>query len=445
VDRFPPAPARRPSRGLPVVVTRFLDTEVAGGVVLVVAAVVALVWANSPWDGSYESLWHSKVTFEAGPVVVQEDLRHFVNEALMALFFLVVGLEIKRELVTGELRDPRVAALPAFAAVGGMVVPAVLYLAVTAGGAGAGGWGIPMATDIAFALGVTALLGARVSAAAKLFLLSLAIVDDIGAIAVIAVFYVEELDLSALGMALAVLGVAIVLRGTRVHWSPIHVALGVACWLALYESGVHPTLAGVAFGLLTPARPLAPAAVARRWALDLSDEASAAEIHQMTALARQSTSTAEHLQHVLHPLSSFFVVPVFALANAGVELSADALEGREAMAVATGVVCGLVVGKLVGVTLASWLAVRLGVASLPPAVTWPQLVGVAALAGIGFTVSLFIADLAFDDADGAAGLEAAAKLAILAASLLASALGAAVLLFFRRAPVARTAPAPRPG
>jgi NhaA family Na+:H+ antiporter len=417
-------------RTLPPFVRRFLATEAAGGIALVVAAVVALVWANSPWQASYDSLWHTDVTLQVGTIGFSGDLHHAVNDGLMAIFFLVVGLEIKRELVTGDLRDRRAAALPALAAVGGMAVPALLYLALNAGEAGAGGWGIPMATDIAFALGVLALLGSRVAPALKLFLLSLAIVDDIGAILVIAVFYADDVDPVALAVAAASVVLALVLRRSRVLWGPAYVVLGVTCWLALLESGVHATIAGVVFGLLAPARPIAPADLAREWSEDLSDDPTPDELRALAVIANESVSPAERLEHLLHPLSSFVIVPLFALANAGIEIRAGAFDADGAAPVAIGVVVGLVVGKLVGVFGATWLAVRLRVASLPEGATWPAIVGVAAIAGIGFTVSLFVAGLAFDDPL----LADAAGLAILAASVIAAALGATVLTRLRAAP-----------
>ncbi|HYD10674.1 MAG TPA: Na+/H+ antiporter NhaA [Acidimicrobiales bacterium] len=402
-------------RSLPKPVRRFLETEAAGGVVLVVAAIVALVWANV-WPHSYESLLHTSVSLRVGTFGFEGDLHHFVNDGLMAVFFFVVGLEIKRELVAGDLRDPRAAALPALGAVGGMVVPALLYLAV----AGDGGWGIPMATDIAFAVGVLALLGSRVPAAAKLFLLSLAIVDDMGAIAVIAIFYSDGVEGVALLLAAVAAIGALVLRRAGVHWGPLHLGLGVACWLAMFESGVHATIAGVLFGLLTPARPLSPGALTADWAQDLSDEPTAHELRQMHAIARESVSPADRIEQLLHPLSSFVIVPLFALANAGVQIDTGALDGS--MPVVAGVVLGLVVGKPLGIIAAVWLGVRLRLVSLPSGVTWGTILGVGAVAGIGFTVSLFVSELAFDDA----GSVEAAKLAVLVASLLASAVGAAI-------------------
>ena len=432
-------------RPLPKAVRHFLDTEAAGGVVLVLAAVVALAWANSPWHTAYEDLWDASASLRIGSVGFEDDLHHLVNDGLMALFFLVVGLEVKRELVAGDLRDPRVAALPALGALGGMVVPAGIYLAFNAGAEGSSGWGIPMATDIAFALGVLALLGPRIPSALKLFLLTLAIVDDIGAIVVIAVAYSDGVDLVALGVAAGAVAAAMACRRLRL-WTPvIYVVLGVVCWLATYESGVHATLAGVAFGLLAPARPRAPGDVVREWAGDLSDEPSADEMRSLTTVATESVSVAERLQHTLHPVTSFLVVPVFALANAGIRVTGDELSAPGAEAVAVGVVAGLVVGKAVGVTAAAALAVRLRLAVLPDGVRWPQMLAVGALAGIGFTVSLFIGGLAFDDPT----LDAAARLAVLAASVLASVLGAGLLIATtggrgateRRAAAAHGAPA----
>jgi len=414
-----------PARSLPVPVRRFLHTEASGGLVLVAAALVALVWANSPWFESYEVFWHNLVTLRVGSFGIELDLRHFVNDGLMTLFFLVVALEIKRELVVGDLRDRRVAALPAIAAVGGMVVPAVLYLVVNAGGTGSSGWGVPLATDIAFAVGVLALLGSRAPAALKLFLLSLAIVDDIGAIVVIAVAYTDRIDGLALALALAAVAGAAMLRWVRVWWMPAYAALGVLCWLAAYESGVHPTLAGVAFGLLAPARPRAPAEVAREWAEDLSDEPTASELREMTVMATETVSVAERLQHMLHPITSFVIVPIFALANAGVRVTGDALSAPGATAVAGGVAVGLLVGKTLGIAGASALAVRLRLARLPDGLSWRQMVGVGAVAGIGFTVSLFITGLAYDDVV----LQDAARLAVLATSVVAAAVGSAILAF----------------
>ena len=397
---------------------------------LVAAATIAVVWANSPWQESYENLWHSAVTIGAGVFLVETDLRHFVNDALMALFFFVVGLEIKRELVHGELRDRRIAALPVFAAVGGMVVPAAMYALVNRGGVGSHGWGIPMATDIAFALGVLALLGSRIPPALKLFLLTLAIVDDVGAIVVIAIFYSSAINIAALAAAAVGIALSFALRRLRVDWAPVYVAIAIATWYATYKSGVHATIAGVALAFATPTVRLAPSDTARQWARNLSDEPSAGEVRQMTIVARESVSPAEHLEELLHPVTSFLVLPAFALANAGVELRWGMLSAPGAASVAGGVALGLVGGKLLGIVGGAWIGLRLRVAVLPEDLYWRQLVGAAALGGIGFTVSLFVTGLAFTDPQ----LQDAAKLAILAASLTAAVAGAALLLLQRPPP-----------
>ena len=342
---------------------RFLHDEAAGGAALVVATVVALVWANVDPAG-YEDVWHGKL-----------DLRHWVNEGLMAVFFFVVGLEVRRELLHGELR--RTATLPVAAALGGMVVPAALYLVV----AGGRGWGIPMATDIAFALGVLALLGRRVPAGLKLFLLTLAVVDDIGAVVVIALAYSQGIELVPLLVALVLLAAA---ASTGRPWPSVLLAVGV--WAALLDSGVHATLAGVAAAFVIPA--------------------------------------GQEVEERIHPWTSFVVVPVFALANAGVELDVGAAFESS---VTWGVLVGLMVGKPLGIVAASWLAVRLRLAELPRDMGWPHVVGGGALAGIGFTVSLFVAGLAFET-EGPAD---AAKVAILVASAGAAALGVLLLTFWR--------------
>ena len=411
-------------------VRHFLNTEAAGGIVLLVATVVALVWANSPFSDSYAALWETHLSVELGDFVLDQDLRHWVNDALMAIFFFVVGLEIKRELVVGELNEIRRAALPALAALGGMVVPALFYAALNAGGPGAAGWGIPMATDIAFAVGVLALLSKRVPPGLKVFLLSLAIVDDIGAILVIALFYsggLEPLWLMAAGMLLLLM---VFLRRANVFWVPIYVVVGSAVWLATFESGVHATIAGVALGLLTPARPTDPGGfpdvVAN--ATELSSEPDAQSLRGVTLQAHEVVSVAERLEHVLHPWTSYLIIPIFALANAGVVLSAETLRDAIGDPIALGIILGLVAGKTIGISLFSWLAIKLRLGEPPPGVGWSQLVGTAAVAGIGFTVSLFVAGLAFQDGE----LVETAKTGVLIASLSAGLIGAAILLLGSR-------------
>jgi len=425
-----PEPVAAPfdSAHLPRSVRRFFETEAAGGIALLFTAIIALVWVNSPLRSSYDDLWHTEVVFRVGRFALTEDLRHWVNEALMAIFFFVVGLEIKRELVVGELRHWRQASLPAIAALGGMAVPALVYVAINVGGPGSRGWGIPIATDIAFALGVLALLGRRVPTGLKLFLLTLAIVDDIGAIFVIAVFYSASVALLPLLVAGSLLAVMGLLRATKVLWMPAYVVLGTGVWLAVFQSGVHATIAGVVLGLLAPARPLAAADVVREWAEELAEEPTPAQTTAMTQVAKATVSAAERLEHALHPVSSFVIVPIFALANAGVVLQASALRGEGPARVAAGVVVGLVGGKILGVVAGAALAVKLRVGELPGGVGWGHIAGAAALAGIGFTVSLFITDLAFADAE----LQAAAKIGVLGASALASVIGATILLTRRR-------------
>jgi NhaA family Na+:H+ antiporter len=401
----------------------FLDTESAGGLVLLAATAIALLWANSPLSASYDSLWATELSVRVGPYELALDLRHWINDALMAIFFFVVGLEIKRELVVGELNTAKKAALPAVAALGGMVVPAVIYLALNAGSPGARGWGIPMATDIAFAVGILALLGGRVDPPLKVFLLSLAIADDIGAILVIALFYAGGVTVPGLLVAIAFLLAILGLRRIRVTWLPLYLLLGIGLWLATLSSGIHPTIAGVALGLLAPARPLtrdSEDAVA----LDGHEDGVTAEaVTAFKLRAQERVAVTERLALALHPWTGFVVIPLFALANAGVSLRPTGAEGFS-WAVTVGVVAGLVIGKPLGITLFAWVGSRLGMVDLPEGVRWREITGVSALAGIGFTISLFIANLAFSDP----GLVEAAKIGILAGSLLASLLGGAILL-----------------
>jgi NhaA family Na+:H+ antiporter len=406
----------------------FLRTEAAGGVALVAAAIVALLWANSPWDASYDDVWTTHLAVALGDWDLDLDLRDWINDGLMVLFFFVVGLEIKRELVEGELRDPRRAVLPVWAALGGMVVPALVYAAFNAGGEGSDGWGIPMATDIAMAVGVLSLMGSRASPSLKLFLLALAIVDDIGAIVVIAVFYTDDIRGEALLAAAGLVVVVAAMRRAGITSIAPYAVIGAALWLALHESGVHATLAGVALGLMTPTQPIRHPELID--AGELADVSSYEAARQTATAARESVSVVEWLEHQLHPWTSFVIVPLFVLANAGVPLSGPAVSDALTSSVAGGIVVGLVVGKFVGVAGFTWLAARLRVARLPEGVTWSGILGVSALAGIGFTVSIFITDLAF----AGTTLEDQAKIAILAASVLAAAIGSALLVTLARRP-----------
>ncbi len=419
----------------------FIHTAGLSGMVLVAAALVAIVWANSPWAHTYHVLQHAKISLDLGVLQLSESLQHWVNDLLMTFFFFVVGLEIKRELVEGELSDVRRAALPVIAALGGMVVPALLYLACNRGTPTESGWGVPMATDIAFALGVLALLGDRIPPAGRVLLLALAIVDDIGAIVVIALFYAQGIETNALVTAGGLLVLVLVLRRLGVWTFMPYVVVGALLWLATFRSGVHATLAGVVLGLLTPSKPWyglgrfaepARQLLARfehELAVDDREEAEAV-LGQFEELCRQTESPLDRLLRVMHAWTSYLVLPLFALVNAGVELSLPALQASATSRVTLGIMLGLIVGKTVGVFGSSWLAVQLGVARLPDRVTWTQVFGMAILAGIGFTVSLFISDLAFESE---ADLNAA-KIGILAASVIAGVLG---YLFLAR----QTAPA----
>jgi NhaA family Na+:H+ antiporter len=404
----------------------FLHTEAAGGVALLAAAIVALLWANSPWDTSYDDVWTTHLAVALGDWELDLDLRDWINDGLMVLFFFVVGLEIKRELVEGELRDPRRAALPVWAALGGMIVPALIYAAFNAGGEGSEGWGIPMATDIAMAVGVLSLMGSRASPSLKLFLLALAIVDDIGAIVVIAVFYTDDIGGEALLASAGLVVVVAAMRGAGVTSIAPYAVIGAALWLALHESGVHATLAGVVLGLMTPTRPIRHPEFVD--ADELADVSSYEAARQTATAARESVSVVEWLEHQLHPWTSFVIVPLFVLANAGLPLSGAAVSDALRSPVAGGIVVGLVAGKFVGIAGFTWLATRLRMAPLPQGATWSGILGVSALAGIGFTVSIFITDLAF----AGTALVDQAKIAILAASVLAAASGSALLVSLSR-------------
>ena len=430
---------RRIPKGFVRPIMRFTKIEAASGSVLLIAALVALVWANAPFGETYEKFWETHLHIEVGAFHFEESLKHIVNDALMVIFFFVVGLEIKRELVVGELRDPKKAALPAIAALGGMAVPAVIYL-MLAGGEGSEatqGWAIPMATDIAFSVGVISLLGKRVSTGAKLFLLALAIADDIGAILVIAVAYTDDLAMLWLGLGLSGLALVYLAQRVGIRSMLFYGIAGVLVWYFIFESGVHATLAGVALGLMTPVHPLYSEEDYQRrssWILGRFEMNRAAPNHrerldydamQMAAVARESIAPLDRLEHSLAPWSSFVVVPLFALANAGVRFAdfengvMDALTSP----ITLGVGLGLLVGKLVGISLATWFAVRLGIGKLPTQTGWSQIIGLAALAGIGFTVSMFVTELAFETAT----LADSAKVGIFLGSGISGVLGYTLL------------------
>lgn len=371
-----------------------LHSDAAGGVVLLVAAAIALAWANSPWDASYRALWH--IGFNLPGTSFRPDLHFLINDGLMTLFFFVVGLEVRRELHDGTLASRRQATLPLIAALGGILVPAAIYVTLSHDPAGLPGWAVPTATDIAFAIGLLALLGNRVPPGLRVLLLAIAIVDDIAAILIIAFVYSD--GIGQLGLVISTVGILGVLGLQRLGvWRPLaYVIPGGVIWLGLLRAGIHPVVGGVIVGLLTPAVPnLAP---------------------------RPGTDPrppAVWLQERLHGWSTFLVMPLFALANAGVSIAGNPLGDELALGIFAGVTLGLVFGKPLGILGASWLASRLGLVTLPAGVTWPGFTVIAALAGIGFTMSIFIGDLAFDEDS----LLAAVKLGVLAASAIAALLG----------------------
>lgn len=421
-NRFLPVRVVRP-------VQRFAQVEAAGGIVMVAAAAVALAWANSAWHGSYDAVWAAPVTVTVGPLrLLATTTRGLVNDVAMTLFFFVVTASIKRELLAGHLADRRRAALPILAALGGMVVPAMLYLSVNGGDRAAHGWGIPTATDIAFAVGVLSLLGRRVPTGTKIFLLTLAVVDDLGGIVLIAVVYSGRISLPWLLASLAALGVAAVLRRSHVRAVPVYAVVGTLCWLALSRSGVEPTMAGVAFALLTPMRAhLDPSLVAGRAAPllaamapdgDGAGERAAQALRDVRRLARESSSPLERVLDRVTPWVSYAVVPAFALANAGLRvrgLHLDAVGHR----VAFGIVLAFVIGKPLGILLTCWAACRLRLGALPRDSTWTTLAGAAICAGVGFTVSLFITRLSL----ATAADQDAARLGVLVASVAAALAG----------------------
>ncbi len=415
-------------------VRRFLHVEASGGIVLLLAAVAALIWANSPWSDSYYNFWHTDFALNIGSYQMGGESHHLtletlVNDALMAIFFFVVGLEIKRELVSGQLKDPKAAALPVIAAIGGMVFPALVYVVFNANSDASSGWGIPMATDIAFAVGVISLLGDKIGRPLKVFLLSLAIADDIGAIVVIAIFYTSDLSFSWFVTALIIMGIIVVLRRLHIWYIPIYIALGTALWLATFESGIHATIAGVVLGLATPAKPQQSkedGLAALEWLRDKGKGESIYPVDvRLTAMEiRESqVSVAERIESALHPISSFIIIPIFALANAGVNMGDGLLGDAASSPITWGVGLGLIVGKIFGITFMTWLGMKLPFISPPSGLNFISLLGLAATAGIGFTVSLFITNLAFDDME----IINQSKIGVLFASVIAGILGLLLL------------------
>jgi Na+:H+ antiporter, NhaA family len=413
---------------------RFIHNESAAGILLMVSTVVALMWANSPWSEAYAAFRRLPVTLGVGEFVLTEPLVLWINDGLMAMFFFVIGLEIKREVLVGELSSLRQAALPLAAALGGSLLPALLYTAFNAGTEGARGWGIPMATDIAFSLGILSLLGKRVPLTLKVFLVGLAIADDLGAVLIIALFYTSTISWMSLevggGFLVALIGANVL----GIRHPLVYGLLGIGgLWLAFLLSGVHPTIAGVLAAFTIPARTRLSGEefITRSRALikkfqkvtkpsqpPLANEARQEVASRLQQVAREASTPLQRLEHALHPWVTAVILPVFALANAGVVIEGDAF-ATLGHPVALGILAGLVIGKPGGVTLASWLAVRSGLVTLPDDVNWRHIIGTGFLAGIGFTMSLFIEGLAF----GKTPLDAPAKVAILAASGMAGLIG----------------------
>jgi NhaA family Na+:H+ antiporter len=389
----------------------FAEHKLAGALLLLSSAIAAIIWANSPWVHAYESTLELEAVVGIGTFAVSKTIHHWINDGLMGIFFFVIGLEIKREILSGELSTLRKATLPIAAAVGGMLVPALIYYSLNSSGVGAKGWGIPMATDIAFALGVLALLGDRVPSSLKVFLTALAIVDDIGAVLVIALFYTETIQMVSLAIAGVLLVVSLAANLSGVRYSVFYFILGTLVWLAFLESGVHATLAAVLMALTIPVRtrlegePFVERTEALLSTLDRAGLPTGRKLlspDQMRILSsmenalEEATPPLQRLEHALVPLVTFAVLPFFALANAGVTMSAGVIDAY-GDSVTLGIILGLFVGKQAGILGFSWLFVRLGIAELPSDVTWTQVHGVAVLSGIGFTMSLFVGGLAFSD------------------------------------------------
>jgi Na+/H+ antiporter NhaA len=419
------------ARNLAAPVRDFLSTETGSAIVLVAAALAALIWANSPWWRSYESLWTTKLSIMVGGSGIEADLRQWVNEGLMTFFFLVVGLEAKRELDMGELRERRRLTIPVFAAIGGMLMPIAIYLAINAGGPGAHGWGAAMSTDTAFALGALALLTPRGATRLRVFLLTLAVFDDLGALMVIALAYTGHVSLPALAVALGLFGLLAALRFAPAWRRQVSILVGLALWVAMFKSGVDPVIAGLAVGLVTSAYPPSRDDLERATALTHSfREQPTPELARSAQLGVLSAiSPNERLQYGLHPWTSYVFVPLFALANAGIHMTSGLLGIAIVSPITLGILIAYVVGKPLGVLGASWLASRTALHGARPALSWPSLAGGGAVAGIGFTVSLLISSLAFHG-----GRLNQAKLGVLASALVAPLVAWCVFRLVKRLP-----------
>lgn len=422
----------------------FIHSETVGAITMLAASVLALVWANSPWSASYHALLHVHLSVDFPLLRISKDLHHWVNDGLMAVFFFIVGLEMKAEIAEGELQSLRKASLPVIAALGGMIVPALIYHFFNPAGEAARGWGIPMATDIAFALGTMALLGDRVPLKLRMFLLALAAADDIGAIVVIAIFYTGSISLAAVATALGFLAILVGMKRVGVRSAFAYAVVGILFWSAVLDSGIHATIAGVVLGLLTPTEAWFDQRgflTEARSIFDRMDRAIGSNddgratmlLGEMEALTYETESPVHRREREVRPWVIFLVLPLFALSNAGVPLGAAQIRHAVADPVTAGVFSGLLIGKIVGVLGFSIAAVAAGVSTLPEGIGWRQMTGVAMLAGIGFTVSLFITGLAFTSET----IAAAAKLGILAASVVAALTGYLILRSAAAAPPAR--------
>ena len=423
-------------RAIRVPIQTFIHTEEVGALILLLAAAAAVVWANSPWSQSYADFWHTVISFDIHVFAISEDLEHLVNDGLMAVFFFLVGLEIKRELLHGELSTFRKASLPVLAAFGGMAMPALIYLIFNWSGEGAIGWGIPMATDIAFALGVLALLGKRLPPELRVFLLGLAVVDDLGAISIIAIFYTETIHWVELGLGVALFAAIAACVRMGVRSLGFYIVMSVLMWQFFLESGVHATLAGVLLAAIVPS---APYLRREKYAAAVEDllhdfklamanddqEKAQGIVEEIEELSSGTEGPMERLEGLVHPWVSFVILPVFALANAGIVFTSATVSDALASNITIGIAVGLLAGNVIGIFGMTWIAVRLGICDLPETVAWRHILGIGFLAGIGFTVAIFVSSIAFDHN---AAVDQA-KMGVFGASLLAGVTGYLFLRF----------------
>jgi NhaA family Na+:H+ antiporter len=411
----------------------FFKRQASGGLVLLGTTVLALALANSPWSQTYFHFWETQITLGAPSFGLTKSIHHWINDGLMAVFFFVVGLEIKREFLTGELANAKKAALPIAGALGGMLVPAAIFFCLNPEGSAANGWGIPMATDIAFALGIIALLGNRITRSLAIFLTALAIVDDLGAVLVIALFYTSHLDLTALSVGFGCLGVLVAGNRIDIQHPNFYALVGLVLWIALLKSGIHASIAGVLIGATIPVRPRhshedfvaqADRLLTRYRGMEntpgpFHHDEKLGTLLALEHICHDAMSPLQRMEHEMNHWVIFGVMPIFALANAGIALSIGGLSESLTSPVTLGVTLGLLIGKPVGITLFAWLAVRSGLAILPQGARWKEVFGIGLLGGIGFTMSIFISNLAYVDVDNINN----AKVGIFVASLLAGILG----------------------